>query len=338
MNINALVMKESNTNLVRQALRTKREATKQEIAEVTVLSVVTVGKILQTLIEEGEVFDAGLTPSMGGRPAQLYRFNENHSHVLVLFTHEKDGLDWLYVRVANLYGECVYEVEEALNNIDLNGFEPYVDAALEEYETIRAIGFGLPGVEMDGEIIFIDYPALTHTAFLAHYQQRYQRPVIVENDVNAASVGFCKRNQIQSEAATLYLYFPQKYPPGGGIYIDDALYKGHSHLAGEVSMMPLGIDWTDPTLYTSKERICEAITTLIAAISVLLNPHSIILHGSFLTDAHLQDIQQKCAARVPDHSMPHVLLAVDFTLDYQQGIIEQTLALLETQTTFSPSN
>jgi len=44
--------------------------------------------------------------------------------------------------------------------------------------------------------------------------------VIFENDVNAASVGYCKRNQNESDTALIYLYFPQKYPPGGGIYIN----------------------------------------------------------------------------------------------------------------------
>lgn len=332
---NALVMKEININLVRRTLKLMQEATRHQIAEATGLSTVTIATILQKLIDEQMVFDAGLVASMGGRPAQLFRFNENHSHVLVLFTHEQDGLDILYVRVANLNGVCVYSVDVPLTDINLHTFEPYIDAALQEHGTIRAVGFGLPGVELDGKVVLADYPALTGTAFLTHYQERYQLPLIFENDVNAACVGYCKRNQIESEAATLYLYFPQKYAPGGGIYINGGLYKGYSNYAGEVAGMPLGIDWHDPTLYTSSERICEAIATLIAAISMLLNPHSVILYGAFLTNAHLHTIEQKCASRLPANSIPRLSLAADFTLDYQDGIIEKTLALLEPQIAIS---
>ncbi len=335
MNINALVMREFNINLVRRALQAKQEATKHEIAQATGLSTVTVSTILQTLMDENVVFDAGLADSQGGRPAQLFRFNESHSHVLVLFTHEENGLDMLYVRVANLNGTCVHEYSTPLTEINLQTFEQYIDAAIEEYVTIRAIGFGLPGVELDGKIVLLDYPALVGTPFVEHYQERYQLPVIVENDVNAASLGYCQRNQIESDGAILYLYFPQKYQPGGGIYINGELYKGQSNYAGEVAGMPLGIDWSDPTLYTSAERINEAITTLIRAISFLLNPHSVVLYGKFLTAAHLAAIQQRCNALLPVHSIPQLLLATDFTLDYQTGIVAQTLQLLEPKLSLS---
>lgn len=326
---NALIMKEININLVRRALKLQQEGTKLQIAEATGLSTVTVGTILQRLIEEHVAIDAGLVASMGGRPAQLFRFNENHSHVLVLFTHEQAGMDMLYVRVVNLNGKSVYATETSLTDINIHTFESYIDAALAEYPSIRAIGFGLPGVELKGNVLSADYLALTGTHFVAHYRTRYQLPVIFENDVNAASVGYCRHHKIESEAATLYLYFPRKYPPGAGIYINGNLYKGFSHYAGEVAGMPLGINWNDPTLYTSSERIGEAIATLITAISLLLNPQSVILYGNFLNREQLLDIQQRCVAHQPVHSIPHLMLATDFTSDYQNGMIEETLALLE---------
>ena len=334
MNINALVMKEINIHLVRTVLKTKVEATKHEIAQATGLSSVTVGTILKKLMENNEVFDAGLADSMGGRPAQLFRFNENHAHILVLFTHERNGLDILYVRVANLIGDCIYEHETSLSDIDLHTFEPYIADALEDYPTIQAIGFGLPGVELDGKIEWMDYQALGGTEFVAHYHERYQLPVMVENDVNAAIVGYCKRNEIE-ETATLYLYFPGKYPPGGGIQINDELFKRYRNYAGEIAAMPLDIDWQDPALYTSPERINAAIAKVIAAISMLLNPESVVLFGTFLSDDHLSVIRQHCVERLPFNSIPYVYLASNFTLDYQQGMIEETLALLSPQISIS---
>lgn len=331
INANALVMKEININLVHRALQRKGEATKQQISELTGLSTVTVATALQRLIEAHVAFDDGLVASMGGRPAQLFRFNENHSHVLVLFTHEQDGMDMLHVRVANMNRECVYAQDIPLQDIDLHSFEPYIDAALREYASIRAIGFGLPGVELEGRIVVMDYPALAGTAFLDHYRTRYQLPVIVENDVNAASIGYCRRHPVALQGPAIYLYFPQKYPPGGGIYIDGRLYKGYSNYAGEVAGMPLGIDWHDPALYTSMARSCEAIATLIGAVSLLLNPQCVILYGAFLTEDHLREIEGRCMARQPAHSMPQISLADDFTRDYQHGIVEEALALLEPQ-------
>jgi predicted NBD/HSP70 family sugar kinase len=332
---NALVIKEMNINLVRRALKDKQEATKHQIAEVTGLSTVTVATIMQKLVDDHEVFEAGLVPSMGGRPAQQFRFNENHAQVLILFMHEQNGLDVLHVRVANLFGQCIDEQNIPVDDIHLRTFEPYIDAAIENYPSIQAIGFGLPGVELDGKIILLDYQALVGTDFLAHYRNRYQLPVIFENDVNAAAVGYCRSHEIDSDAGTMYLYFPQKYPPGGGIYINGRLYKGFSNYAGEVATIPLDVDWRDPALYTSLERISDAIAKLVITISSLLNPHTIVLYGSFLTDEHLNLIRQKSTQRLFSISIPTISLTSDFTLDYQTGMIAETLALLDPQLSIS---
>lgn len=326
---NALVMKQINVQLVRRALKQMGEGTKLQLAEATGLSTVTVGTVLQRLVEEGSALDVGLVASMGGRPAQLFRYNAEFAHALVLFTHAQDGEDLLRVRVVNLQGAAVYAADAPLAEVELASFEAHIEAALRAYPTIRAIGFGLPGVEWGGKLLAADYPALAGTAFRAHYHERFGLPVVVHNDVNAACVGYCRRHAVGDEAAAVYLYFPQKYPPGGGIYLEGKLYRGAGSYAGEVAGMPLGIDWRDATLYESPARICAAIATLIAAVSFLLNPERVILSGPFLGEEALRTIKHLCAAGQPAGSMPQLALAADFALDYFTGLAAEALALLE---------
>lgn len=133
---NALVMKEININLVRRTLKAHRQATKHQIAEATGLSTVTIGTILQKLVEEQIVFEGDLVASMGGRPAQQFRFNEHHAHVLVLFTHEQNGRDILHIRVADLFGTSLYEHDVELTDINLHSLEPYIEEAIQAYPTI----------------------------------------------------------------------------------------------------------------------------------------------------------------------------------------------------------
>lgn len=326
---NALAMKEVNVNLVRKTLKKMKQATKQQIAQTTGLSVVTVTSVLHQLKQTNELLEINLVASNGGRPAQQYCFNEKQSHVLVLFAHTKDGIDLLHIKVANLYGECVYEIDEELSEITLQTFEPYIERALKEYPTIRAIGFGMPGIEWGGKIILLDYKNLIHTEFSKYYSTRFHIPVMFENDVNSAVIGYCGRKQIDTDAATVYIYFPQKYPPGAGIYMNGKLYKGLNGFAGEIANIPFGIDWCDPELYLSHERSCEAIKKTIIAICCLLNPHSIILHGSFLTSEHIETIRQECSSSLPGTSMPEISSSENYLLDYQNGIITKTLAELE---------
>ncbi len=333
---NALVMKELNISLVRRTLRLKKQATRQQIAEATGLSTVTIASIIRQLAESGEVAEVDLVASNGGRPARLTRFNENHDHVLVLFTHEEDGKDVAHVRVANLFGECRYERNVDLGSVTPDSFEPLIDEAIAEFPTVRAIGFGLPGVELDGRIISMDYPALVGTAFLDRYRSWYLIPVILENDVNAAALGYCRRHRIESEAATVYLYFPRKYPPGAGICLNGRLYRGNHHYAGEVQNLPLGVDWTDQGLYESPERCCAAIAKLITAMGAVADPESVVLSGGFLTAGSVGRIREICSTSMTPNFVPAIRLSDDFTLDYQNGIIEETLALLETTTLPSP--
>lgn len=326
---NALIMREVNIHLVRQAMKASKQATKQQIAETTGLSTVTVATIIQLLVETNEILEVDQAPSKGGRPAHQFRFNENFAHVLVLFTHEQNDQDVLHIRVANLYGECVKAQDVALTDIRLETFEPWIDACLQEFPSIRAIGFGLPGFEVDGKIILLDYPALVGARLTEVYARRYHLPVIFENDVNAAAAGYCQRKDIRAQAAVIYAYFPKKYPPGAGITLEGRLYKGSSNYAGEISSMPLGIDWRDPALYQSPERFCPAVARVVIAMSSLLNPHSVVLHGSFFTPAAIETIRQICAAQLPATSVPPILLSEDFPLDYQAGMIAETLACLE---------
>lgn len=324
---NALVTKELNINLVRETLKAMRQATKQQIAEATGLTTVTIAAILQQFIENHEVFEGGQVPSSGGRPSLQYRFNQNYAHVLVLFTHEQDGADMLYVRVANLFGECVYEQDEALQDITLRIFEPFIDSAVRDYPTIKAIGFGLPGIEREDKVVALDYPALVNTPFSEHYRTLYRLPVIFVNDVNAAVVGYCRRKQLESSA--VYLYFPKKYTPGAGIYLNGGLYKGDGNYAGEVANLPLGINWLNPELYASPSAFCGPVAKLIAAVSSLLNPGAVILHGSFFGFDSLDLIRQNCSALLPQNSMPKLSVSGSFTLDYQNGMIEEALDLLK---------
>lgn len=326
---NALIMREVNLNLIRRALKTYKQATKQQLAEYTGLSIVTIGTLLQTLLDEHIAIEVGFVPSSGGRPAQQFEFNADHGHVMALFTHEQNGADILHIRVANLYGQCVYSDDAELSEITLNTFEGWIDPLIETYPTLRAIGFGLPGVAYDGKIILSDYQHLSGTDFLAHYSERYGLPTLFANDVNAASIGYCKRNQIESETTVLYLYFPKKYPPGLGICINGSLYKGKHNFAGEIAHVPSGVNWWDSQLYETPEKLHNALSQLIMTLSGVLAPHIIAIYASFLTAEHIQLLQNVCAEHLPQAQVPEIRHTRDFIVDYQNGVIEETLALLE---------
>jgi hypothetical protein len=325
---NALVIKEININLVRKTLKAKGLATKQQIAKETGLSLVTVGTVLQHLIHQKEVFESELSPSNGGRPAQQYRFNDNFAHVLIVFPYEADGRIIIRSTIVNLSGQCIYETDTAVEVIDLKSFERIIEPLFTAYPAIQVIGFGQPGVDENGKVITSDYKMLIGTAFTEHFSVLYQVPVILENDVNAAVIGFAKRRKLPKDSVLIYLYFPDKHPPGAGIFINGGLFKGKSNFAGEISTIPLDVIWNE-TLYSSFDLLCETITKLIITICSILNPHRVVLNGNFLGETHIATVTHHCNTRLPQNIAPIIQLSDNFVSDYQSGLIVQTLTQLE---------
>ncbi|HWR12768.1 MAG TPA: ROK family protein [Rectinemataceae bacterium] len=326
---NPLVMKEINTNLVRRVLRAQRSATRQQLAAATGLSIVTVAAIAGQLILAGEAREGDQIPSNGGRPSRLVEFNADYAKVLALFAHEIAGKDRLSLRVANLYGECVDAGEEETAPESLAAFEPLIDRMLAKHPSIKAIGFGLPGIESGGTIVALDYRPLIGAPIIEHFRLKYGLLVLFENDVNSAVMGCCRRQSIDAHETVVYLYVPRKYPPGAGIRIGGKLFKGRNNFAGEVAHLPLGIGWGQPELYGSFDRICLAIAKLIVALASVINPDKVILHGEFLGRDHMKAIADICGRDLPVDVAPRLEVSENFTLDFQTGLIEETLTLLE---------
>lgn len=334
MSGNSLLMKEVNTNIVRNALKIQRQATKQKLAELTGLSTVTIGSILMQLTKLNEVYENDLIPSKGGRPAHRFCYNSEFRHVLILYTHEFHGQDRLYIHVVNLLGESIHNEEAPLENVTLNSFQPAIQRLIEQFPTIKAIGFGMPGSEYNEVIKFHDYEKLNGTRFSEYYRNLFHLPVAFENDVNAAVIGYCQTHTLETSDTTVYVYFPEKYPPGAGIYINDSLYKGFSNFEGEIKYIPLSVDWN--TLdYHSFSDTCNALVKLTAAITCMFNPKRLVLAGDFITVPHIEYLRNNCENLFPGAFMPQLIMSESFHQDYKKGVIKYTLDLLEPKLTLN---
>jgi hypothetical protein len=325
---NALVIKEININLVRKALKATGPATKQQLAEETGLSLVTVGTALNSLKLQNEVFEYELSPSRGGRPAQQYLYNNAFAHALIVFPYEIDGRIAIRSTIVDMAGISVNTFDTTVEFIDIKIFERIIGPLLCSFPTIQAIGFGNPGVDKNGLILLSDYPGLVGTHLTEYFSTLYKVPVILENDVNAAVIGFTSRCKLPEDSILAYLYFPDRHPPGAGIFVNGKLLRGKSNFAGEISRIPLDVVWND-NLYSSADLFSEAVTRLIITICGVLNPDSIILNGDFLSEAYMSAIAQRCAAHLPQNILPSIQLSESFISDYQSGLTVQTLAQLE---------
>lgn len=327
--LDPLSMGGHNIALVRRSLRQLVEATRGQLAQATGLSTVTVAAALDKLCARGEAREVSRLPSQGGRPSLLYRFNGDFAHILGLFTREQDGRDWACLQSLDLYGRAVAALDLALSPASLAGLEAPLDRMIAQDPLIRAIGLGLPGTVAQGIITALDYPALVGLPIVDLLRKRYGLPVLFENDVNAAALGYSQGRPESRGASLAYLYFPQSHPPGAGIIVGGALHRGSQGWAGEIAHLPLGIDWNDPSLYSGPDRGSLVLARTVAAIAAVLNPDQVVLMGEFLGPGQLGDIEALCASLLPPALVPDLALSTDFSGDLQAGLSTLILELLE---------
>jgi predicted NBD/HSP70 family sugar kinase len=123
------------------------------------------------------------------------------------------------------------------------------------------------------------------------------------------------------------LYFPDKYPPGAGIYLNGNLYKGRANLAGEIKYLPLDIDWE-----TFDFNLTDAVNIIVKTIQIFmctLNPDKIILYGE--NDGHsIQKlIFEKAMSEVEKIMIPEIVISAELNTDFEYGIKQVALKMID---------
>lgn len=324
---NPNLIKEVNVNVVREKLRSLRLATKQELAAHTGISAVTVGSVLGGMLDTGEVHECGMVPSKGGRPSHVYGYNKDYSQIVIIYTYHIKSKDIASLRVYNLFDECLYQREVTIEDVCLEHFDDMLADALEKYPAIKAMGFSLPGEENGGRLTVIDYPKLKGIAFTRYFSEKYGMPVVLENDINAAVIGY--HHKSTAKQCLVGIYFPKKYRVGAGLIVNGRLVSGVGNFAGEIAYLPLGFDWTQPNARTRQE-MRDLAAKIVASYSCILAPEEIVLYSEHLDEGDMAFIRSKSALMLDDLFDPNVALSRDFAEDCQCGLMRLTFGLLET--------
>lgn len=325
--VNTNLQKEINLNKLRNAFKLKKIASKPQLAELTGLSVVTINSLVNILVENGEVLEDVIMASNGGRPATAYRFNNEFSLALVIYMYEQNFQDTVFICVSDLYGEIVDKIEKKMTEIKKDSFDSFIETMLLKYPNIKVISFGMPGEEVDGRLLISDYKELKDQYFTTYIKEKFNLPVIFENDINAAIEGYCCSHGVTKSQCVIGIYFPSKYPPGAGIYIDGGIYKGRNGLAGEIKYLPLGVDWENFNF--NKIQMKEIILKTLLAFSCMYNPDSIVLYGDEISDNIISEFKGKCSSEIEKIMIPEIIISKDLNHDFEIGIKQLALNYLE---------
>ncbi|WP_028390894.1 ROK family transcriptional regulator [Bacillus cihuensis] len=326
-------MKKVILRVIRTTLLQLGSATKVELSKLLGISFPTVSKIIAQMERDGEVYEIGLDHSSGGRRAKRYEFNPEHMLGLAVFLEENETVYAVF--------NCVGEVKEHGTRASVfqgafNSLTELLQNILLEFPKISSIAIGVPGAVNNGRIFHIpNYQSFHDFELKTYFEDLFSIPVVVENDMNAAVLGFQKRSGGEDKQSLVYLY-SGKNGPGAGILINGDVVRGSTFFTGEISFMPLYDNQNfhqamyqgnkknteNPTIHEKHE--IQAISRLIASLVAIINPHTVIFSKEEMNQTVLNRIAIESAKYVPKEHLPEFIMS-DWKQDYLHGL--QRLAI-----------
>lgn len=238
-------LKQLNRESVYQLLREKRQTSKAEIAKVTGISPPTVIKIVNFFQEKGLVCESGEGLSALGRKPQMLELRKDRFSSIGVI-HEGDILK---VGAVNLVGEVKavrkIKVQEPLSALMEQTLPILIENLLTDLsigpEELLGIGIGIPGIcdvkrriILSAPLIGIAQP-LDLSAQVDALARRFQKPVLVENDLNMAVMGEFAALGLGKQDDLVYLSLGTGF--GAGVMLNGQLRRGRNYRCGEIGYM-----------------------------------------------------------------------------------------------------
>ena len=323
----ASLLRSINRSAILELIRENSPIARSQIARQLDVSLPTVMRIVEDLMEEDLVRPCdSYGQSTGGRPPSLVEFNGK--------AYAAVGVDLggtkMFGTVADLSGTIQHELYIAHKKDD--GPSDYLERLCEMIETlldtprppgqrIRGVGIGAPGVTLTPEGVVTWAPSLgwRDLPLQEILTDRFDVPVFVENDVNLAALGelgFGAGRGVQN-----LVCITVGTGIGAGIIIGGALYRGHNQAAGEVCYMLPGTEFLG-------RRYDEfgALESLASAIGVVKRARQLMMQKGMPIPEELNAEDVFAAARSGE---PWAQQVVSETVDYLSLAIANISATLD---------
>ncbi len=247
LTITSAAMREINRSAILEIIRRESPIARSTIAERLDVSLPTVMRIVDDLIDEGFIRHHGGKEWSGGRKRPLLEFNPEGRLIL--------GVDMggtkMYGALSDLGGNILDEMNISSHG---NSGEDSYDRLTQLIDTLLAspklagrkvdgIGVGAPGITLhkEGIVTWANTLHWQNFPLKKRLSERYPLPITVDNDVNLAAMGELWFGAGQNTQNMVMVAIGTGI--GAGIIIDGALYRGASEASGEIGNMLPGSEF-----------------------------------------------------------------------------------------------
>src|SRR5579875_532329 len=246
------LLRELGEQAVLETIFRRGPITRPEIATATKLSKPTVSAAVSRLEQGGLVRAAGTRVGQRGRKPVSYVVSSRAGFVV----GADIGGSNVRVAAADLFGEPVCDLKQPTAKVGsravgvqiLEMVSEVIDQAGAHHGPPLALGISSPGVvdQASGRVTSLAYNVVPEGGFdpLEVLRDRFDLPVLVENNVNLSAVGEQWFGLARGVSTMVFIAIGAGI--GMGIIIDDQVVRGAHGAAGEIAYLPLVGDPFNP--------------------------------------------------------------------------------------------
>src|SRR5215469_11482969 len=246
------LLRELGEQAVLETIFRRGPITRPEIAAATNLSKPTVSAAVSRLEQGGLVRAAGTRAGQRGRKPVSYVVSSRAGFVV----GADIGGSNVRVAAADLFGESICDLKRptakdgsrAVGVQIVEMISEVIDQAAAVHGPPLALGISSPGIvdQSSGRVTSLAYNVVPEGGFdpLEVIRERFDLPVIIENNVNLAAVGEKWFGLARGVSTMVFISIGAGI--GMGIIIDDELVRGAHGAAGEICYLPSAGDPFDP--------------------------------------------------------------------------------------------
>lgn len=231
------MIKLNNTDYnVLELISNKSKMTRTDLYEYLEITPAAVSKIINKLKNYNLVYEDYSLSSTGGRPRKTLKINGKIKKIVGI----NFGSGFMDVSVAGIDGEIIETFRKYIHFKSPDSLilrlEKEITNVLTIYGNDEIIGIGLAinGIvdNSKGVVIFSPHLKWTNFRLKEYFENKYNIPVVVENDVRSMLIAETYNQSNKKNKNTLFLYL--RYGIGSALLINNKIFEGDSFSAGEI--------------------------------------------------------------------------------------------------------
>lgn len=232
------LMKQLNISMVLELIRTRGPISRSEIAEIAKLTPATISNISKELINIDFIKETSLGESTGGRPPVMLELNPDAAFIIGINL----GAGNIEGVLTNIEGKILRKTVIKLGKVEAITVLDTIKAIIREIifdsgipnEKIIGIGMAVHGiVDSKGGISkYAPYYNWRDISLKEIIEEEFEIPVLIDNDVNAIALAESWFGIAKSVSNFITIYVGNGV--GAGVIINNSIYYGISHSAGEI--------------------------------------------------------------------------------------------------------